>query len=147
MKNNETWLTDWSMVQVMVWCCQAISHYQRRSWPNSKFPYGVTYELTLNSSVLQGQQNIVQNALCLALACMTFANTVVTKSSAVGFTIQVKLKYIFFPVELGTTGGRLLSKLAQSFSIWICIFPQPITWLVRSHPQQTWQVYWLAACL
>ena len=28
----------WTLVQVMVWCCQATSHYLNQCWPNSRMP-------------------------------------------------------------------------------------------------------------
>ena len=31
-----------TLVQVMVWCCQATNHYVNQSWPSSMSPYGVT---------------------------------------------------------------------------------------------------------
>ena len=31
-----------TLVQVMVWCCQATSHYLSQCWPRSMSPYGVT---------------------------------------------------------------------------------------------------------
>ena len=31
-----------TLVQVMVWCCQATSHYLSQSWPRSLLPYGIT---------------------------------------------------------------------------------------------------------
>ena len=33
----------WWMVVVMVWCCQATSHYLSQCWPSSTSPYGITW--------------------------------------------------------------------------------------------------------
>ena len=39
-----------TLVQVMVWCRQATSHYQNQCWPRSMSPYGVTRPQWVNSS-------------------------------------------------------------------------------------------------
>ena len=38
------------LVQVMVWCCQATSHYLNQCWPRSLPPYGVTRPQWVNTT-------------------------------------------------------------------------------------------------
>ena len=33
---------QWTLVQVMAWCCQATSHYRSQCWPRSISPYSIT---------------------------------------------------------------------------------------------------------
>ena len=50
LRSMPLYLTDYksAWVQVMAWCCQAISHYLSQCWLRSMSPYGVTRPLWVN---------------------------------------------------------------------------------------------------
>ena len=50
-----------TLVQVMAWCHQAISHYLSQCWPRSLLPYGVTRPQWVNVLIYIHQQHVSIN--------------------------------------------------------------------------------------
>ena len=48
MQQNST-DDEWTLVQVIAWCCQATSHCRSQCWPRSVSPYGVTRPKWVNA--------------------------------------------------------------------------------------------------
>ena len=42
-------VTTSALIEAIIWCCQATSHYLNQCWPKSITPYGMTWPLWVNS--------------------------------------------------------------------------------------------------
>ena len=76
---------QWTLVQVMVWCCQETSHYLNQCWSRSLTPYGITRTQWIKPKGTQSNNEAVLHFMITVESirfCLQRASNVVSVSTS-----------------------------------------------------------------
>ena len=87
-------LTDdnWTLVQVMAWCCHAPSHYLSQCWPRSMSPNGVNRPQWVNTNFTESIHKYIVQTWHVLLK-ITMAATTWFTADCLGRTLLVWLRW------------------------------------------------------